>query len=307
MSDAKSQGVRKKVLVADISATVRRLIINYLKDEYAVLEADSAAEVTELIQKAHECDSSCLKQDVPPPADGKGRIGLIVLGLEMGDENAFEIIKHLRKKHSKRCLPVILSTSNNDRETVLEAIKDGINDIAVKPFPKEYIISKIHKLEHEVHPENIRISEIVSKIPFFNGVPEAQVAYILSTCSETVLREPGEAVCHQDEEKYDLFILLEGRCEVFFNQRKVGDVLPVDTIGEMGFVAHSKRSATVKAAVTSKVVILDKKKFDAYLNEERAVSEMILKNIILSLNERIKKSNALINKLKSIAEAHLSD
>lgn len=307
MAEQKSRKSRKKILVADISHTIRRFMTEYLKDEYEVLEAGSGKEALEIVMGAHRCDSGCLKKSgaSSPPA-GEERIAAVLLGLEMEDYDALEITRRLRKKHGKHCLPIIISTSNNDRDTVLHAIENGANDLIVKPFPREHLLAKIHKLEHEVAPEDIRNSELVAKIPFFEGVPALQVAYLLNTCSETVLRENGDVVCNQDDDNYDLFILLEGKCEVVFNGRKVGDIEPIDTIGEMGFVAKAKRSATVRAAAPSKIIVLNKQKFDAYLNEERAVHETILKNIILSLNERIKKSNALINKLKVVAQEYLS-
>jgi CheY-like chemotaxis protein len=238
---------------------------------------------------------------------GKKGLDVIVMGFELSDSTAPEITKAIRKKYHKLCLPIIISTSTNNRDTIISALDAGANDIIVKPFPKELLLSKIHKLDHAMSVENMQISEKVANIPFFHGVPVSQVSYLLHTCGELISRGVGEVVCKQDDENHDLFILLDGKCEVVYNGRKVGEISPIDTIGEMGFVAQSRRSATVVAAIPSKVFVLNKEKFDHYLNEERAISEMILRNIILSLNERIKKSNTMIHKLKAIADEYLAN
>ncbi len=317
MANKENDNKRKTILIADASHTLRLLLRGYLKGVYDVIEAESGKEVLAMMAQHHACDSHCIKdaksggnQSLIPnmndSCDAKGIMGL-VLGLELPDYNAIEVTERLRKSFHSRCLPIIISTSTNNRETVLEALSKGVNDIIIKPFPRELLVSKLHKLERDIPLHDMKLSELIAQIPFFNGVPVSQVAYLLDTCSETISMEKGEAICQQDDANYDLFVLVEGKCGVFFNKKRVAEIIPVDTIGEMGFIANSKRSASVIADAQSKVIVINKQKFDDFLNEERAISEMILKNIILSLNDRIKKSNALINKLKVIAEEYLAN
>jgi CheY-like chemotaxis protein len=307
---------KKKILIADISPTVRRLMHGYLKDEFNVVEAETGKEILDLVADLHDCDSHCMggikpgdPNALPAQTESCRKKGLdvIIMGYELSDHTASDITKAIRKKYHKLCLPVIISTSTNSRDTIISALDAGANDVIVKPFPKELLLSKMRKLEHAMSVENMQMSEKVANIPFFHGVPVSQVSYLLHTCGEMVAKGIGDVVCKQDDDNHDLFILLDGKCEVMYNGRKVGDIFPIDTVGEMGFVAHGKRSATVMAAIPSQVFVLDQQKFERYLNEERAISEMILRNIILSLNERIKKSNSMINKLKAITDEYLAD
>lgn len=313
---AEKNSGRKKILVADISPTVRRLMHSYLKDEFDVVEAENGEEIVKVVTALLDCDSHCVRgskskdsNSVPQMNESckKKDLDVIVMGLELDDRTAFDVTKVIRRKYHKLCLPVIISTSTNNRDTIISALESGANDIIVKPFHKELLLSKIHKLDHVMSAENLKLSETVANIPFFHGVPVSQVSYLLHTCGEILSKEKGDVVCKQDDDNHDVFILLEGKCDVVFSGRKVGEILPIETVGEMGFVAQSKRSATVRAAVPSKVFVLDKQKFDAFLNEERAISETILKNIILSLNDRIRKSNLLINKLKTLTDEYLAD
>ncbi len=317
MADSKEKNKKRpKILIADISHTVRLLIKRYLEDKYEVLEAETGAEVLSTVAICQPCDSHCITEtpkgkeesilpEINPSCDAKD-LEMVILCTEFADYSAFEITGKLRKKYHKKCLPIMLNTSNNKREIITKALESGINDFIVKPFPRELLLSKIHKLERDIPLHDIELSKIISTIPLFRNVPESQVAYALNTCSETVTKAKGEPICVQGDTNYDLFVLLEGQCEVLFQEKKVAEILPVDTIGEMGFIGEQMRSATVRAVKPSKVVVFKKDLFDSYLNEERAISETICKNIILSLNNRIKKSNEMVKKLKIMAEEYLS-
>ncbi len=287
MNNQKENSKKKKILATDNSHTIRLVIKKFLEDSHEVLEADNGEETFAMLEKDKE-------------------ICLVIISLELSDCNGFDLAAKLREKYDKKSLPIILSTSNNKREDIMKAMEVGINDYIVKPFPKELLISKIHKLEREIPVKNIKLSDTISKIPFFNGVPESQVAYALNTCSETMIINKGEVLCTQDEEQYDLFILMEGKCDVLFNNKKVTEIMPVETVGEMGFLEEQKRSATVVATERAKVIVFKKEAFGSFLNEDRAISEIICKNLIHTLSERVKRSNILVEQLKMLAHEHLT-
>jgi CRP-like cAMP-binding protein len=316
MAEKKNGEGFKKIIVADISHTVRLLTKKYLEGKYDVLEAKSGQDIFSLLSKNHACDSHCLVGRGPekeiqalPERNSSCRqknVEMIILCMEFPDATSFEIAEKIRKKFHSKCLPILLSTSSNKREIINSALECGINDFIVKPFPKELLLSKINKLERDIPLQDLEMSEMIAKIPTFRGVPPSQVAFALSTCGKTLMKKKGESICEEGEENFDLYILLEGKCSVLFQGKKVADINPIDTIGEMGFFGEQKRSATVVASEPSKVIVLNKELFDEYLNEERAVSETMCKNIILSLNDRIKKSNEMVKKLKIMAEEYLS-
>ena len=277
---------RKKILVADNSHTIRLVIKKYLEDKYEVVEAENGK------QTLLACDS----QD----------IFLVLISFEFEDFNGFEIATKLRKKYDKKSLPILLNTSNNKREEILKGLDKGINDYIVKPFPKELLINKIHKLERQIPVRDVRLSETISKIPFFHGVPESQVAFAINTCAETLTKKRGDILCNEGDKNYDLYVLMEGKCDVLYNNKKVSGIEAVSTIGEMGFIEEKKRSATVTATKLSKVIVFKKKPFDEFLNEDRAISEIICKNVISTLSDRIKTSNSLIEQLKVLSHKHLT-
>lgn len=278
---------RKKILVTDNSHTIRLVIKKYLKDYYDVIEAENGKETFQLIKEHKD-------------------IFMIIVSMELSDYDGYEIASELRKEYNKESLPIILNTSHNKLEEIVKALEVGFNDYIVKPFHKELLLSKIHKLEREIPLHDIELSKTIAKIPFFKGVPDSQVAYAINCCSETKIFQDHENICIQNENEHDIFILMEGKCDVLYNQKKVSEIKPVDIIGEMGFLENKARSATVIATEPSKLIVFQKEPFYNFLNEDRAISEIICKNVIHTLSERLNKSNKLIGQLNRVAHEHLS-
>lgn len=306
-----TNGKRRKVLVADNFRSLRVMIKKFLGDNYHVIEARTGEEVISLVEKylpysSHSHDEPEDKRTDSYKIHNYENIMIVFISIEFSDYSGFEVAAKLRKKYDKKFLPIILNTSNNKRENITRAMEVGINDYIIKPFPKELLISKIHRLEREIPLHNIKLSETISKIPFFHSVTKSQVAYALSTCSKIITKKKGEIVCTQDEENYDIFILMEGKCDVMYNDKIISTIEPIDTIGEIGFLEEQKRSATVIATEPSKLIVLKKEPFDNFLNEDRAVSEIICKNVIHTLSKRIKRSNMLVEQLKILTSEHIS-
>lgn len=276
---------KKKILIADNSHTIRHLIKRYVDDKYEVVEAKNGKEII----------AACNSQE----------ICLALISMEYEDINGLEVAVKLREKFDNKTLPIILNTSNNKREDILKALGAGFSDYIVKPFPKELLVSKIQKLEREIPVRDVNLSRTISQIPFFHGVPEGQVAFAINTCAEILSLKKGDVICKQDDENHDVIVLLEGKCDVIFHNKKVSELEAIDTIGEMGFIEEKKRSATVLATGESKLIVFNKELFDNFLNEDRAISEIICKNIIRTLSDRIKRSNTLIEQLKIVAHQHL--
>lgn len=155
-------------------------------------------------------------------------------------------------------------------------------------------MSKINKFKRDVPVHTVKLSKILSKKQFFHGVPASQIALAINTCSETVTKKEGGIICKQGENSFDLFMLMEGKCDVIFEKNKVAEIKAVDTIGEIGFITGEKRSATVIAKKPCNLIVFNKKLFDEFLKKDREISEIIYKNVIQILSKRITKSNKMV-------------
>lgn len=285
------------IIVADNSATLRVIIKKILEENYHVLVADSGTQVVSLVDTALSNERSAESRDTA----GDGNLAILIIGFELSGGLGLEIITKLREKYTKQELAIILNSSDNRRENINQAITAGINDYIVKPFPAALLIAKVRNLLTRAPQHSLDMSQKISRIPFFKDVPEHIVAQALTNCSTTSELDIGSVVCKQGERNFDLFILMEGKCDVLYNDIKISEIIPINTIGEMGFIENEQRSATVVTNQPSILVVFDKEKFDNFLNEDRAVSEIICKNVIHTLSDRIKKSNELLEQLTKLS------
>jgi DNA-binding response OmpR family regulator len=294
-SDSLNQ--QNTIIVADNSATLRFIIKKALEENHLVLEANDGDQIVSLVKMALSNQRSAASQG----DTDQGNLVILIIGFELSGGLGTEFITRLRKQYSKQELPIILNTSDNRRENIQAAIAAGINDYIVKPFAAELLVAKIRNLSTPAPQHSLDLSLKVSQIPFFKDVPEHVVAQALSNCATTIELDAGDKVCKQGDNNFDLFILMEGECDVLYNDSKISEISPIETIGEMGFLENEKRSATVVANQPSSLVVFDKEKFEDFLNEDRAVSEIICKNVIHTLSERIKKSNQMLEILTELS------
>lgn len=76
----------------------------------------------------------------------KGRdIDLLILDIDMPELNGLEVLDRIRIKDNND-MPILMLTSNNDKNYVLECYKRGANDYALKPIDEESFVKKIEKL-----------------------------------------------------------------------------------------------------------------------------------------------------------------
>lgn len=293
-TDIDSPTLQNTVIIADNSATLRLIIKRVLEKTHHVLEATSGTEVTSLVAMTLANQGLVETED----DDGDEHLAILIIGFELSGGHGLDIITKLRKVYDKQDLPIILNTSNNRRENIQQAIAAGINDYIVKPFAGELLETKVQFLLSQASHQSLDLSQKVSRIPFFKDVPEHVVARAITNCAVTSDLDTGSVICNQGESNFDLFILMEGKCDVLYNDRKVSEINPIGSIGEMGFLEHENRSATVVTSQPSILVTFNKDKLDNFLNEDRAISEIIYKNVIHTLSDRLKESNRLLERLK---------
>ncbi len=71
---------------------------------------------------------------------------LIILDINMPLKNGFDVLKDLKTNKSLKLIPVLMSTSESDKEIVLKAIKLGADDYIVKPLDEKVLLNKVHSL-----------------------------------------------------------------------------------------------------------------------------------------------------------------
>jgi two-component system chemotaxis response regulator CheY len=69
---------------------------------------------------------------------------LVITDWNMPEMNGLELTKQIRSGGSK--VPVMMVTTESEKESVLKAIQAGVNDYLVKPFDNEMLKLKLNRL-----------------------------------------------------------------------------------------------------------------------------------------------------------------
>ncbi len=116
-----------RILVVEDLLVMRRLIINTLKSlgYEDLLQASNGEEALELIINPNSKIEFVLSDWIMPIMDG------------------ITMVKFIRANPDTKDLPVIMLTSINEKDSILEAVKYRVNDYVIKPFTPKILQSKI--------------------------------------------------------------------------------------------------------------------------------------------------------------------
>lgn len=114
-----------KVLVADDSATMRKIIIRAL----------AGAGVTDVVEAPDGSEAVARFEE--------GGFDLVLTDWNMPGKTGLDVLKAIRGSGSKT--PVILITTEGEKSRVLEAVQNGVSDYVVKPFDAAVLQGKLEK------------------------------------------------------------------------------------------------------------------------------------------------------------------
>ncbi len=121
---AMAERVRPVVLVVDDDELQHKLVGRVLEEEdYNLIFASSGIQALGMLHK--------IKPDV------------ILMDVMMPDMDGMEVTRHLRGVEQYAKTPVIMITGNSEAKTVVDCMKAGANDFAVKPVHRDTLIAKI--------------------------------------------------------------------------------------------------------------------------------------------------------------------
>ena len=118
------------ILIADDSSTMRRIIKKTITSlgEHNVIEAEDGLDALKKISTT----------DIP--------LNLIMLDIHMPKIDGMKTLVELKKNPATAGIPVIMCTSDSDKEVVIQCLRDGAADFIVKPFNAETFAEKVAKV-----------------------------------------------------------------------------------------------------------------------------------------------------------------
>ena len=107
------------------------------------------------------------------------------------------------------------------------------------------------------------------------------------------LYRDGEIVINKGDEGSCLFVIQEGKVEVFDQngngEVKIAELGSGEFFGEMGLFEKDVRSCTVRAAGSAKILTIDKKNFYKTIQKDPTLAYRLLQKMSFRLRELNKK------------------
>ncbi len=121
--------VKKKILVADDEARLRKLVVDYLvREGYQVLEAGDGEEAMDLFYSNKDID-------------------LAILDIMMPKLNGYDVCKEIRENST---IPIIMLTAKSEENDVLNGFSYGADEYLSKPFSPKILMAHVSALLRRV-------------------------------------------------------------------------------------------------------------------------------------------------------------
>lgn len=142
-------------------------------------------------------------------------------------------------------------------------------------------------------------AEVIGSIPIFQGL-SVDEARALACIATTVEHNPGDLVLEQGKRSRQLWILLEGRCEVIKADEPdpthphpapflLATLEPLQNFGEMSFFHSAAHSASVRAKSRVKLLRIERECFDEAARKSPLAAYKLMTNILASMAERLRR------------------
>ena len=115
-------------------------------------------------------------------------------------------------------------------------------------------------------------------VPLFQSVSKKGIRAIVSAADEVDV-PAGKALVEEGEMGRHMYVIVGGEAIVTKGDRRLGRLGPGDFFGELAFLDHAPRSATVRANTDMTVMILGPREFDVIVEREPAIAKRLLETM----------------------------
>jgi len=157
-------------------------------------------------------------------------------------------------------------------------------------------------------PESLPL-EVLQQIPLFAGMT-ANECQQMANISLVTKYEAGEVILRQGKSTRNLWIVLDGSCEVIKYLDGAEDKPTVlaefglyCNFGEMSFFEDRPQSATVRAKTPMMLLQIRREAFDALAEQAEGAAYKLALNAITSLAQRLRQMSEWVAKLSAAAPA----
>ena len=131
----------------------------------------------------------------------------------------------------------------------------------------------------------------LSRVPLFAGLDSAKLK-LLAFTSQQLNFSDGDYLFHLDDPSDSVYLLMQGVMQIVV-EHEDGHVEPIldrhanDLIGEMGVIANTPRSASVRAAGPVVALKIESDVFMTLLTENPSMSLFVMRELTTRLNQYV--------------------
>lgn len=150
-----------------------------------------------------------------------------------------------------------------------------------------------------------QLLEALQKSPVFEGLNDTERRQVVEICRPEAFK-PGDVIVRQGEHAQNLWVVLEGNCEVIRDvvhegsppqSVKLADVGPMNHFGEMSFFHSAASSANVVAKTPIKVVRIAHGDYQDLIDDGVAAAYKVAYNVVESLAARLRRMDEWVGEL----------
>lgn len=196
-------------------------------------------------------------------------IRLIYLDLNLGSKSGLDVLHELKKNAATSSIPVVMLTANNDRETILDAVRSGCDGYVVKPI-NEALIPKTYEVLEKCYYSGELVRGVVKRY------------------------DAGTTLIREGVKQRTLFLIKHGVVQISIQRQgrevTLATLREGDMIGEESFLTGTTPSAT--ATAESEVSVLElvaTQDLDQFWHHNFGLRE-----IMMGLAKKLRKANETI-------------
>jgi CRP-like cAMP-binding protein len=118
----------------------------------------------------------------------------------------------------------------------------------------------------------------LKKIPFLATVNDEDLNRLALNVAKTEVKA-GDVLIEQEQAGSSLFMLLEGKASVTRDGREIASRGPGEFVGELSLLLGDPCNATVTALEDCRLLVLERRPFNALLDSAPTLTKQILKDV----------------------------
>jgi SulP family sulfate permease len=217
------------------------------------------------------------------------------------DSSAVQSFAQIKQVASEAGACVVLVNLNAELERPFRTARFISDDILVAP-DLDRALESCEQAIIEAHRADDSDSRSL-RAWFSEVLGDPQLADCLAENCRRLEVRAGDVVARQGDPAASMHFILEGRVGIIVDlpdgrTTRVRSLGGHTTVGEMGLITHSPRSATIQAEAASVLYELDVDAFERLKRDQPALSQALLAYVVRVMAERLSFANRLIGVLQ---------